>query len=345
MTDTSSIKHPTPLTTGDFTTAEEPFALFGEWFAEAVKSEPNDPNAMALATVDAEGLPDVRMVLMKGYDAEGSVFYSHIASAKGRELAANPRRLYYFTGNRCVVRCESGGNVAGDRCRGRRLFCQPAEAGPDRRLGQQAIAAAGKPLRRSSRRSPRSLPNISSAKCPARPGGCWRIAPVRLEFWHDRPFRLHDRIEFAAMRRRKPGPKCGSIPEHESLKDFMPNTSNAPRRTLLLTGASRGIGHATAIRFLGRLARHHLFAACLSEVRPWGAGPEDHIEVDLGDHDDTVRADPEIRRRLENDVSCMRWSTMPRSRRRLQAARGLAPWTPTSTPGCTSSVSTSSRRS
>src|ERR1700754_1744354 len=91
MTDTTSIKHPTPLTSGDFTAAEEPFALFGEWFAEAVKAEPNDPNAMALATVDADGLPDVRMVLMKGYDTLGFVFYSHIASAKGRELAANPK--------------------------------------------------------------------------------------------------------------------------------------------------------------------------------------------------------------------------------------------------------------
>ena len=69
MTDTTSIKHPTPLTSGDFTAAEEPFALFAEWFAEAVKAEPNDPNAMSLATVDADGLPDVRMVLMKGYDS------------------------------------------------------------------------------------------------------------------------------------------------------------------------------------------------------------------------------------------------------------------------------------
>ena len=87
MTDTTSIKHPTPLTSGDFTAAEEPFALFGDWFAEAVKAEPNDPNAMALATVDADGLPDVRMVLMKGYDMDGFVFFSHVASAKGRELA------------------------------------------------------------------------------------------------------------------------------------------------------------------------------------------------------------------------------------------------------------------
>jgi pyridoxamine 5'-phosphate oxidase len=96
MTDTTSIKHPTPLTSGDFTAAEEPFALFAEWFAEAVQSEPNDPNAMALATVDADGLPDVRMVLMKGYDADGFVFYSHIASQKGRELAANPKAALLF---------------------------------------------------------------------------------------------------------------------------------------------------------------------------------------------------------------------------------------------------------
>src|SRR5919198_330821 len=88
MTDTTSIKHPTPLTSGtpaDFTDAGEPFALFGEWFSEACKAEPNDPNAMALATVDETGLPDVRMVLMKGYDANGFVFYSHVASQKGRE--------------------------------------------------------------------------------------------------------------------------------------------------------------------------------------------------------------------------------------------------------------------
>ncbi|HUN95008.1 MAG TPA: pyridoxal 5'-phosphate synthase, partial [Bradyrhizobium sp.] len=96
MTDTTSIQHPTPLTSGDFTAAEEPFALFAEWFAEAVKAEPNDPNAMSLATVDDSGLPDVRMVLMKGYDASGFVFYSHIASQKGRELAANPKAALLF---------------------------------------------------------------------------------------------------------------------------------------------------------------------------------------------------------------------------------------------------------
>jgi pyridoxamine 5'-phosphate oxidase len=96
MSDTTSIKHPPPLTSGDFTQAEEPFALFAQWFAEAVKAEPNDPNAMSLASVDENGLPDVRMVLMKGFDADGFVFYSHIASQKGRELAANPKAALLF---------------------------------------------------------------------------------------------------------------------------------------------------------------------------------------------------------------------------------------------------------
>src|SRR5438045_9706892 len=94
MTDTTSIKTPTPLTSGDFTAAEEPFALFGEWFAEAVKAEPNDPNAMALATVDADGLPDVRRVLMKGYDMDGFVFFSHVPSARGRGRAAAPTAAF-----------------------------------------------------------------------------------------------------------------------------------------------------------------------------------------------------------------------------------------------------------
>ena len=85
MNDTTDIKDTSQLTSGDFTERAEPFALFADWFAEAVKSEPNDPNAMALATVDADGLPDVRMVLMKGYDTDGFVFYSHIASQKGRD--------------------------------------------------------------------------------------------------------------------------------------------------------------------------------------------------------------------------------------------------------------------
>src|SRR5260370_21194951 len=112
MADTTASKHPTPLTSGDFTDAEGPFALFGDWFADAVKGERSDPKAMSLATVDAAGLPDVRMVLMKGYDADGFVFYSHISSQKGRQLAANPKAalLFHWKSLRRQVRIR--GNVS-----------------------------------------------------------------------------------------------------------------------------------------------------------------------------------------------------------------------------------------
>src|SRR3990172_11398428 len=87
----------------DFTETSEPFALFAEWMAKAEASEPIDPNAMALATVDAEGMPNVRMVLLKGADAEGFVFYTNGESAKGLELATSPKAallLYWKSLNR-----------------------------------------------------------------------------------------------------------------------------------------------------------------------------------------------------------------------------------------------------
>ena len=84
------------LTSGDFVEAEEPFALFGAWFEEAGKSEINDPNAMALATADADGMPDARMVLLKDWSPQGFVFYTNADSAKGRQLAANMQAALLF---------------------------------------------------------------------------------------------------------------------------------------------------------------------------------------------------------------------------------------------------------
>ena len=172
MTDTTSIKHPAPLTSGDFTAAEEPFALFAEWFAEAVKSEPNDPNAMALATVDSDGLPDVRMVLMKGYDADGFVFYSHIASQKGRELAANPKAalLFHWKSLRRQVRIRGNVSPVTDQ----RKPTPISPRGRSRRRSAPGPASSRSRWRAalpSSRRSRRSPPNTSSAKCRARKGG------------------------------------------------------------------------------------------------------------------------------------------------------------------------------
>ena len=96
MSDTKPIEHSNRLTSSDFADAPEPFRLFGEWLADATKSEPVNPNAMALSTVDADGLPDVRMVLLKGFDAAGFVFYSNRNSAKGRELDDNPKAALAF---------------------------------------------------------------------------------------------------------------------------------------------------------------------------------------------------------------------------------------------------------
>src|SRR5690349_18955836 len=96
MTENAPIEHPLWLTTGDFTDADEPLGLFAAWLAEAVKSEPRDPNAMAVATTGLDGLPDVRMVLLKGYDKDGFVFYTNLGSQKGRELAASPKAALLF---------------------------------------------------------------------------------------------------------------------------------------------------------------------------------------------------------------------------------------------------------
>ena len=107
MNGPDQIKRPSELISGDFTTAEEPFELFAAWFAEATRLEPNDPNAMALATVDQDGLPDVRMVLLKGYDTEGLYFTAMSRAPKAASLPPIQRPRSCFTGNRCAVRSES----------------------------------------------------------------------------------------------------------------------------------------------------------------------------------------------------------------------------------------------
>ena len=91
MSDTAPIEHPSWLTTGDFTAADEPLRLFAAWLEDATAAEPRDPTAMTLATVDADGLPNARMVLLKGVDERGFVFYTNMDSQKGRELDAHPQ--------------------------------------------------------------------------------------------------------------------------------------------------------------------------------------------------------------------------------------------------------------
>lgn len=213
MTDTTSMKHQTPLTSGDFTAADEPFALFEAWLNEAIKSEPNDPNAMALATVDPDGLPDVRMVLMKGFDTQGFVFYSHIASQKGRELAANPKAalLFHWKSLRRQVRIRGSVTPVTDTEADAYFATRPKQA--------QIGAWASKQSQELESRFAfeQAIAKIAAryviGEVPRPPGWSgWRITPSRIEFWHDRPFRLHDRIEFRRDAAGQPWSKSRMYP-------------------------------------------------------------------------------------------------------------------------------------
>jgi pyridoxamine 5'-phosphate oxidase len=197
MADTARIEDPIWLKSGDFTEADEPFRLFDHWFAEAKSSEPRDPNAMALSTVDADGLPDVRMVLLKGVDARGFTFYTNTESNKGRELAGNPKAalLFYWKSlNRQVrirgpvepVTAEESDAYFATRPKGAQIGAwasQQSRPLESRLAFEKAIALYGAKYA------------IGTVPRPPHWAG-YRIVPLRMEFWHDRPFRLHDRVEF-----------------------------------------------------------------------------------------------------------------------------------------------------
>ena len=185
------------LTPNDFTLAEDPEALFDAWMAEAEASEPRDPNAIALATVDRDGRPDVRTVLLKGKDPGGFVFYTNAESAKGEELAAHAEAafvLYWKSLNRQI------------RVRGHVESVSDAESDayfdsrhPRSRLG--AIASRqSRPL--DSRATLEEAVAELEARYRDRPiprPAHWhgfRVRPYQIEFWADRANRLHDRIVF-----------------------------------------------------------------------------------------------------------------------------------------------------
>jgi pyridoxamine 5'-phosphate oxidase len=191
------------LTLGDFTEVGEPFALFDDWFAAAGKSEPNDPEAMSLATVDADGLPDVRMVLLKGADERGFVFYTNEESAKGRELAASPKAaaLFHWKSLRRQIRLRGPVVLVSDE-ESDAYFKSRAR---DSRIGAWA-SQQSRPL--ESRLAFEKAIAFYAAKFGVGevPGPTYwrgfRLIPIAMEFWRDRPFRLHDRVSFT---REAPG--------------------------------------------------------------------------------------------------------------------------------------------
>jgi pyridoxamine 5'-phosphate oxidase len=197
MSDTVPIEHPSWLRSGDFTEADEPLRLFAAWFEDARKAEPSDPEAMALATVDADGLPNVRMVLLKGFDERGFVFYSNEESQKGRELAANRKASLAFHWKSLRRQVRLRGTVT-------TVSADEADAYFASRPRSSQIGAwasrQSSPL--ESRHAFEKAIALNAAKFALGPvprPPFWigyRVTPTVMEFWHDRPFRLHDRIEF-----------------------------------------------------------------------------------------------------------------------------------------------------
>jgi pyridoxamine 5'-phosphate oxidase len=175
----------------------DPHALFDVWLAEAKASEPNDPTAMALATADAAGRPSVRMVLMKGHDARGFVFYTNLDSRKGAELAANPRAalLFHWKSLRRQVRVEGAVEPVTDA----EADAYFASRSRDSQLGAWA-SDQSRPLDARATfearyEDIRARFEGGDVPRPPRWSG-WRVVPERIEFWSDRPHRLHERRLF-----------------------------------------------------------------------------------------------------------------------------------------------------
>ena len=213
MTDTTINKTANSLTSGDFTAAEEPFALFGEWLNEAFKSEPADGNAMTLATVDKDGMPDARMVLLKGIDHGGFVFYSHVDSAKGRELAGNPKAalMFHWKSLRRQVRIRGTVGAVTAAEADAYFATRPKQA----QLGAWA-SKQSHPLESRfafEQQIAKYAAKHIIGEVPRPPGWSgWRVTPVAFEFWHDRPYRLHDRVEFRREAAGRPWSKTRLYP-------------------------------------------------------------------------------------------------------------------------------------
>ena len=181
----------------DFAQARDPFALFARWFDQAKETEPIYPEAMCLATVDETGMPDARMVLLKGFDERGFVFYTNMESAKGRQIRASGKAALAFWWRHLKRQV---------RVRGLTEQVSDEEADAyfaTRPRGSQIGAWASKQSREME--SPHALKKnalhaaarFGLGEVPRPP--YWtgvRVVPLAIEFWHERPFRLHERILF-----------------------------------------------------------------------------------------------------------------------------------------------------
>ena len=213
MSDAAPIEHPVWLTGGDFAEVDEPLRLFAAWFAEAKRAEPVNPDAMALATIGADGLPNARMVLLKGFDERGFIFYTNLDSAKGHELAGAPKAALTFywkslqrqvrvRGDVEPVSAEEADTYFATRSRMAQIgaWASKQSAALESRLAFEKAVA-------------RYTAKFAIGAVPRPPHWSgYRVKPQEIEFWQERPFRLHDRIAFRRADAQAPWSKMRLYP-------------------------------------------------------------------------------------------------------------------------------------